>query len=66
MLQAPCFDTDKRNRKKIEHWVRRLRTWRRQCSCISTSQAPSNQNMERVEERKNTSKNYGFKEGGGI
>lgn len=29
MLQAPCFDTDKRNREKIEPWVRRLRAWRK-------------------------------------
>lgn len=28
MLRAPCFDTDKRNRKKIELWVRRLRASR--------------------------------------
>lgn len=28
MLQAPCFDTDKRNRKKIEPWVGRLRASR--------------------------------------
>lgn len=28
MLQAPCFDTDKRNRKQIEPWVRRLRASR--------------------------------------
>jgi hypothetical protein len=29
MLQAPCFDTDKRNREKIEPWVRGLSGWRK-------------------------------------
>lgn len=29
MLQAPCFDTDKRNREKIEPWVGRQRASRK-------------------------------------
>lgn len=46
MLQAPCFDTDKRNREKIEPWVGRLRASRKgNAHAFQPVKASSNQDM---------------------
>ena len=46
MLQAPCFDTDKRNREKTEPWVGRLRASRKgNAHAFQPVKGPSNQDM---------------------